>query len=556
MTDTYVGPFSTAKTRIPSGLAGNLVAIDSGGELVDSGVAPTIDPLSNDNSHIPTTEAMQSAILAGVTAGYTFQGEWDASGGTYPTLDHLGAPIKMGDNWRITVAGILPGGKNVYVGDNLLALIDAPGQTAGNWSVSIGTGVRQFNGRDGLVLPESDDYAFSQISGTVNLASQASGILPNANTTAEEYSGAGNTPNSIVKRDSFGTLQADISTSSSLASQIGVSPDSSDTVAYPLFANNLGPSFQGARTNTGYQYNATTNTLTVNVSGYATTSAMNTALALKSDINSPNFTGTPTTPNVSAGDNSTKLANTNYIDSALSTFNNINGLRLSWASATTLGLTSGYWSVAGSSIIRTNAAVTINIANVGVVNGLDSGAAANNTNYYVYAIAHGTTPALNGAILSTNSTTPTLPSGYTAFRYIGRVRRSGSAAFIRFNQCGTGTKRTTTYTDTATNTRFLSGGSATSFTAISMASFVPPGCTSGVLHFEFSAGDQYDMALSIRETGSSIIATETLVRILPGVYDFSTEIAPFICDTSQSIDYVFAPSGAGNISVLSYDEDL
>jgi hypothetical protein len=39
----------------------------------------------------------------------------------------------------------------------------------------------------------------------------------------------------------------------------------------------------------------------------------------KAPINSPQFTGTPTTPNVSQGDSSKKIANTAYVDTAVAT---------------------------------------------------------------------------------------------------------------------------------------------------------------------------------------------------------------------------------------------
>ena len=41
------------------------------------------------------------------------------------------------------------------------------------------------------------------------------------------------------------------------------------------------------------------------------------AVATKADINSPSFTGTPTTPTPAAGDNTTKIANTAFVQAAL-----------------------------------------------------------------------------------------------------------------------------------------------------------------------------------------------------------------------------------------------
>ncbi len=67
-----------------------------------------------------------------------FIGGWDASGGTYPATGGTGAAgaIAKGNLWYITVAGTLPTGQVVEIGDTILALIDNPGQTQGNWLIN------------------------------------------------------------------------------------------------------------------------------------------------------------------------------------------------------------------------------------------------------------------------------------------------------------------------------------------------------------------------------------------------------------------------------------
>jgi hypothetical protein len=99
--------------------------------------------------------------------------------------------------------------------------------------------------------------------GSINLASSnaVTGILPNDNTTAEEYTGA-NTPLSIASRNSFGELIADFAGSATNANAVAISPDTTDTVANILFVNTVGPNFQTPRTNSGLLYNAVTNALT------------------------------------------------------------------------------------------------------------------------------------------------------------------------------------------------------------------------------------------------------------------------------------------------------
>ena len=70
------------------------------------------------------------------------RGNWDASGGTYPTINGSGpgGTIAKGDIWYISVAGNL-GGYPVYVGDSVRALTDTPGQDSGNWDIlNVGLG--------------------------------------------------------------------------------------------------------------------------------------------------------------------------------------------------------------------------------------------------------------------------------------------------------------------------------------------------------------------------------------------------------------------------------
>lgn len=117
---------------------------------------------------------------------------------------------------------------------------------------------------------------------------------------AEEFNGAGNTPFSIAKRDTFGELRANLANFADVAGQIGIGPDTTDTLAYPVFVNDIGPSTQPARTNTAYNYNAVTNTLSVEVLGYA-------------KLASPAFTGNPTAPTQLTADNSTKIATTELV---------------------------------------------------------------------------------------------------------------------------------------------------------------------------------------------------------------------------------------------------
>lgn len=84
-------------------------------------------------------------------------------------------------------------------------------------------------------------------------------------------------------------------------------------------------------------------------------------------------------------------------------------------------------------IIRTLSPKLCNIGNVGVINGLDFGAAAANTWYCLWAIHDGSSGSAE-LLLSTNFATPSLPTGYGFKRRIGCVRNDGAGDFIYFNQ--------------------------------------------------------------------------------------------------------------------------
>jgi len=97
--------------------------------------------------------------------------------------------------------------------------------------------------------------------------------------------------------------------------------------------------------------------------------------------------------------------------------------------------------------------------------GLDNGAEAANTWYYVWIIAKA--DGTKSGILSTSSSAPTMPSGYTYKALVGAVRNDGSSNLIGGYQRG----RKFFYTQYQT---VLSSGTATSETSITITSFVPP----------------------------------------------------------------------------------
>ncbi len=80
--------------------------------------------------------------------------------------------------------------------------------------------------------------------------------------------------------------------------------------------------------------------------------------------------------------------------------------------------------------------ITVDITNVGVKNGLDTGTEAADTWYYIYLIFNPTTEEVAG-LFSISATSPTLPSGFTKKRVIGTARNNASFDLLSFLQIDT-----------------------------------------------------------------------------------------------------------------------
>jgi hypothetical protein len=120
-------------------------------------------------------DAIQLAIANQIGSAKSFRGGYDASSNLFPTTGGSGSggAVQAGDVWVITTGGTL-GGTVVSQGDTLIALVNTPGQTASNWSINA-NGVATWNGRAGVVTPQSGDYSFSLISGTAAVSQGGTG---------------------------------------------------------------------------------------------------------------------------------------------------------------------------------------------------------------------------------------------------------------------------------------------------------------------------------------------------------------------------------------------
>lgn len=93
----------------------------------------------------PNTKALVDGLAAertyaeGLVVGlWDDRGNFDASVNAYPSSGGSGpaGAIMKGDIWTISVAGTLPTGQAVEVGDTVRALVDTPGNSQANWAIA------------------------------------------------------------------------------------------------------------------------------------------------------------------------------------------------------------------------------------------------------------------------------------------------------------------------------------------------------------------------------------------------------------------------------------
>jgi hypothetical protein len=103
------------------------------------------------------------------------------------------------------------------------------------------------------------------------------------------------------------------------------------------------------------------------------------------------------------------------------------------------------------------------------VDGLDTGALTVNTWYHLHCIYNPTTKLAAG-LLSLSKTSPTLPPGYTAFRWISTFRTDAASNFLYQHQTD---KEVYYLIDDAGVNRVLNGGTATTMTVFSLNTLLP-----------------------------------------------------------------------------------
>lgn len=205
-------------------------------------------------------------------------------------------------------------------------------------------------------------------------------------------------------------------------------------------------------------------------------------------------------------------------------------------------------------------AILINSA-VNGANGLDTGTIAASTQYGIWMIGDSRGYKPTAAILSlTSNANPILPLGYDSMRLIGFIQTDGSSHFVYATHKPQNMSGALTYYVSPASV--LSGGNATTFTAIDMSTPIPTTTLPNVvvsLLVTFTPAAVGDV-VQFRPTGSSAtanlviitgaaagIAQSQYVQVIAGVGASKPEIDYLVTSSSDSVNVsVVAWTGVSN----------
>lgn len=232
----------------------------------------------------------------------------------------------------------------------------------------------------------------------------------------------------------------------------------------------------------------------------------------------------------------------------------INGLQMAYASATSITIAAGNASDStGINEIVLAATATINTAAHGL-NGLDTGAMANDTHYAVYVVADSTNKFPAGAMLSVAANAiPYLPFGYDMFRRIGYVLTNGSAQILEFTQRKNGINRDMWYANAiATN---ITAGASTTFAAVTASAAVPAGAKEVFLQAVLTADAGATRTAALRDGASASTLGQVFMSSPASTVTTASLVCP--CGVSGDIDYLVSNASAAiALNVSGYVDAL
>ncbi len=251
----------------------------------------------------------------------------------------------------------------------------------------------------------------------------------------------------------------------------------------------------------------------------------------------------------------------------------INGLKLSYLTATTMSVSAGRCSNSSNAndisvglplnvaatqtgVLPVDAgagAVTINTAANGAA-GLDVGAMANDTFYAVYAIgdSYGNNPG--SACISANLASPLMPAGYDMYFRIGFIKSNNSAQILAFRQDGCGLDRWMWY-DAAIATGITNGSSATYASVDCSASL--PSSNPTMVNFlcVFTPTAAADKLVLVPGTSSASAGYASASGDVAAVAHTVNLVCPTDSPSTDAIDYKVTGSAVA-ISVAAYLDQL
>lgn len=205
----------------------------------------------------------------------------------------------------------------------------------------------------------------------------------------------------------------------------------------------------------------------------------------------------------------------------------------------------------GTFQLNLDTAVVIDATTTGL-NALDTGSLAASTLYYVYLVSDPVDLKASGGMIST-SATPYLPFGYSAYALIGYVRTDASSHFLLgYWTAGNSNRRTFVYD--APIATAVTAGNATSYTAVSLATFVPiVENTPASIAFSFTPGAA-SRVLNVtpgNATGNAVTITGQVTSV---VVSGNANVFARVTSSVPEVDYKVSNSGdAVAINVAGYD---
>lgn len=198
----------------------------------------------------------------------------------------------------------------------------------------------------------------------------------------------------------------------------------------------------------------------------------------------------------------------------------------------------------GNVVRLTDVAVSAVLSNAGA-NGLDTGAEASSTWYYGWVIWNPATQTV-AALLSTSASAPTMPSGYTHKALVTAVYNNGSSNLVPFQQ-----KSFTAWFESPV--AVLSGGSASTETAISLTTAVPTAALSFLATinamFTASGGGNFATSVSLRVvTGLNAL---NLSSAAPTSAQDTCGAQCVLPNLNRTLFYIFGPTT--NVAAASID---